>query len=569
MGLRIVALAGLLLTVASVSSAQASEGLDYSILRSLAVQMPDQLTGRGRTAPLDTLARQCVSSITGRESFEGREPLALTLDWAARPDYWKDYPFIKVNNRNLKESLHLPPVQSRFSYGALVSNQDLSRLVSSARMARERHENPSIVETEAERVADQLHLYESILQGSLFRLVPSAGGSAELWSAPPEASEPIRQAWQNILAAAARNQGADFLRSSTALAQAVRAVNPDLYPGQKMLALECHYNSLHPFRWAILCVILSAVALAVSFGLWPTALTAAGLGLLLAGLGLQSYGLVLRTVISGRAPLANMYESIVFVSWGLLLAAIVLEIIFRTRVIGLVAAVLGFIALSLADALPLDPHISQLAPVLRNTVWLAIHVIIILLAYSTLTLAMGIGHVLLGTMVFTPARTERARKLSDVINWTVEVGILLLTAGIIFGAAWANSAWGRYWGWDPKETWSLITMLGYLVMIHAVRFSGRYRDLVTAAGSIAGFLLVLMTYYGVNYLLGRGLHSYGFESGGGQWFAILFALVELGIIAGGVWIVVNRESRRADGGRSSEGRILDMAAKVSTGGRHP
>jgi ABC-type transport system involved in cytochrome c biogenesis permease subunit len=162
--------------------------------------------------------------------------------------------------------------------------------------------------------------------------------------------------------------------------------------------------------------------------------------------------------------------------------------------------------------------------VLRNTEWLTYHVVTVMMAYSAFALAMGVGHVQLASLALRPDRREWTDSLGRLLYGMVLVGCVLITAGIIFGAIWANKSWGRYWGWDPKETWSLITLLGYMAVLHGRRVNW-FGAFGMAAASIICFQLVIMTYYGVNFVLGRGLHSYGFSSGGQIWVG-LYVLAE-------------------------------------------
>jgi ABC-type transport system involved in cytochrome c biogenesis permease subunit len=191
---------------------------------------------------------------------------------------------------------------------------------------------------------------------------------------------------------------------------------------------------------------------------------------------------------------------------------------------------IGFLTLAFAENLPIDSAINPLLPVLAHTSWLSIHVMTIMLSYSALALTMALGHVALFLQLFRPGRTEQLQLLSKLLYKTLQVGLLFLAAGIICGAVWANESWGRYWGWDPKETWSLITFFVYLAIVHA-HFAGWLHDFGLAASAILGFLSVIMTYYGVNFVLSAGLHSYGFADGG-QVYALIYVLVEVAIVAG-------------------------------------
>jgi cytochrome c biogenesis factor len=137
---------------------------------------------------------------------------------------------------------------------------------------------------------------------------------------------------------------------------------------------------------------------------------------------------------------------------------------------------------------------------------------------------MGLGHrhLILSTRKKL-SKTESERS-ANLIHRVIQVGLLLLGIGTVLGGVWANESWGRFWGWDPKETWALITFLGYLIVVH-LRFSKKMSDWWLAMSSVLGFLLVLMTWYGVNFVLGRGLHSYGQGAGGMEWM-ILFLILE-------------------------------------------
>jgi ABC-type transport system involved in cytochrome c biogenesis permease subunit len=136
-----------------------------------------------------------------------------------------------------------------------------------------------------------------------------------------------------------------------------------------------------------------------------------------------------------------------------------------------------------------------------------------MLGYAAFTLAMGIGHLNLGLYFFRPREAVLFKNLSLFLYRALQVGTLFLAVGTLLGGVWASYSWGRFWGWDPKETWALIALLGYLAVLHG-RFVGWFKDFGMAVGSLLGFLLVLMAWYGVNFVLGTGLHSYGFGSGG-------------------------------------------------------
>jgi len=255
--------------------------------------------------------------------------------------------------------------------------------------------------------------------------------------------------------------------------------------------------------------------------------------ILLGAFLLHTAGLGLRWYISGRAPWSNMYESLVTITWGALLLAQVGVKGQARQIMIPIAAVIGFANLTIAAHNSLNPSIEPLVPALQS-VWLNIHVIIILLGYSSGALAMGAGHAWLFVDTFRPENQRLLARISQALYRFYQYAILFLIVGILLGSIWAHTAWGRYWGWDPKETWALITWLFYLGIVHAMK-KGMVRERGLAISSLVGFLLVLMTYYGVNYYL-AGLHSYAKgEALGVPLPVILFVVIELAILAGYLW----------------------------------
>ena len=222
-------------------------------------------------------------------------------------------------------------------------------------------------------------------------------------------------------------------------------------------------------------------------------------------------GIVLRWVESyrlgiGHAPLSNLYESLVFFAWCIILLHLFAEWKYKNRVIGVIGSLLAVSTLAYASLKP--SQIQPLIPALKSN-WLIAHVFTCFIGYASFAIALGISVLYLVRRFGGPQLLDRLpsdRLMDELTHQLVMFGFLFLSAGIISGAVWANSAWGRYWGWDPKETWSLITWFIYATLLHA-RFMRGWHGNRIAALSIVGFLAVLFTYFGVNYL--PGLHSYG------------------------------------------------------------
>ncbi len=211
----------------------------------------------------------------------------------------------------------------------------------------------------------------------------------------------------------------------------------------------------------------------------------------------------------GHAPLSNMYESLVFFSFTLGCIHIIYEKKYKNPAIGAFAAPIAFLAMAYASLAPgISNHIQPLIPALKSN-WLIAHVITCFLGYAAFAIAFGVS------VLYLLNRPEKEQNISsffpspkimeELTHQMVMFGFLFLTIGIITGSVWANSAWGSYWSWDPKETWSLITWFIYATMLHARMIRGWHGSRI-AWLSIIGFTAVLFTYFGVNYL--PGLHSY-------------------------------------------------------------
>jgi cytochrome c-type biogenesis protein CcsB len=214
----------------------------------------------------------------------------------------------------------------------------------------------------------------------------------------------------------------------------------------------------------------------------------------------------------GHAPFVNMFETLVFFAWVIAVIYLVIEIYYKTRAIGAYVMPLPFLAMAYAGFQP--KNIEPLVPALKSN-WLIAHVITCFLGYSGFALAAGLGLMYLTRSKNNNEATENSgfrgllpshSVMSSLIYQNIVFGFLLLTVGIITGSIWAHAAWGSYWSWDPKETWSLITWLIYAAILHLYMVKG-WAGTRIAIMSLVGFACVLFTYFGVNLFL-AGLHSY-------------------------------------------------------------
>ena len=250
------------------------------------------------------------------------------------------------------------------------------------------------------------------------------------------------------------------------------------------------------------------------FGILATACTALGLIVQTVGLGLRWYESYEMGI--GHAPLTNMYESVVFFAWTIIFLYLIIEWKFKTRVIGAFTVPFAVFAMAYASlSTEISTTISPLVPALQSN-WLIAHVVTCFIGYGAFAVAGGLGLMYLlkqrSAGRKTPTDTiignlPELRIIDDLTHKTIVFGFLWLSAGIISGAVWANEAWGTYWSWDPKETWSIITWFIYALTLHA-RFTRGWGGNRIAWLAIVGFIAVFFTYFGVNFLL-SGLHSYG------------------------------------------------------------
>jgi ABC-type transport system involved in cytochrome c biogenesis permease subunit len=487
----------------------------------------------GRNKPLDTLARENVQFITEKHRYKGQEPLATYLSWVFEGDKWMDEPMVRVQYLPLRREAGLDLERTLYSANELRSNEKLMALFRTVDAKERASQKLDKNENEAKNVGTKLLVLNEAMSGEALRIVPNPMNKDASWFTLQEAAQApffdtatVRQALGDIITAFEKDDGAGVAAGGATLRTALGKIAPTAMPSTRAIQSEYRYNTLNPFQkaWILYFIafvlLLLAMTLRAKFWYWG------GLAALLTGFALHVYGMALRVIVAGRPPVSNIYESMIFVAAAILLFALVFEAIYRSRIFALTAAGLGVVALVLAENLPVSSEIAPLVPVLRSTTWLTFHVLTILMGYSGAFLAGGLAFVGLGCYALGRGTGPLAVRLDKFHYRVVQVTVLFLGAGIILGGVWANQSWGRYWGWDPKETWALISLLVYLVIIHG-RFAGWLKRFGTNVASVIGLNMVIMTYYGVNYFL-VGLHSYA----GGTAFHVpvwvyLFLLAEV------------------------------------------
>lgn len=371
---------------------------------------------------------------------------------------------------------------------------------------------------------------------------------------PAAAVADAAAAWQNMKSAYLTGDEERFYDASEAglntITEVSRRFKPE-YPESSTTQLELLFNRVVPFQKAWIFCLLGTVLLACSVLVWNRFFTTSkvlyygGLGGFILGLGYAAFGFFCRVSISGRPPISDMYETIIWVSSMTGLFGLILEFVYRRGYIALAASVVSTLGYVLADQLPtvFSPNIQPLNAVLRSQYWLIVHVITIVSSYAAFALAWGIGNINLGLIVYTPERQDLIKTLSNYAYKAIQIGVILLFFGTMLGGWWAAESWGRFWGWDPKEVWALIAFVCYIIPLHA-RYIGWVKDFGLAASSVVCFAAVVMAWYGVNFVLGAGLHSYGFGSGNNRW--VYFAgLINISLVVHAAMRYVGRGSHLA------------------------
>lgn len=497
----------------------------------------------GRVKPLDTFAREGVELLTGRETFKGKGSLEILFSLSFEPQVWQEIQFIQVSHKPLKKDLGLVEDQTHFSPKELMHSQRLMPLFQELDAKQKSQEKLDPYFQAVQRMANQMSFLQELISGRALRLVPPdqvAWKTSDAWLGVDRFTEDQRLRFV-LIAAGFTNQDeavrAKLPEYIQKFGEIAKANNPGVYPTPSLLSLESHFNSLRPFRWAWILALVGALFLTFSLYSVQSWLYRGGMICFVLSFLFQIYGFALRCWISGRPPVTNMYESVIWVAFGCMLFGLVFEYIYRKRVIALGSLIFATIALIIADNVSgvVDDGLHPLEPVLRNNMWLTVHVLTITLGYAAFALSLVLGNIGLGQWAFFGKESKDLplRQLAFYAYRAVQVGIVLLAAGTILGGVWADYSWGRFWGWDPKETWALIALLGYLALVHA-RFRGMVGPFGFLAGCVAAFLGVLMAWYGVNFVLGAGLHSYGFSTGGVSYVAT-YCCVQILFIGVAAW----------------------------------
>lgn len=487
------------------------------------------LSPNGRLEPNNTLNSKILRKITGKSTFRGLSADQVVLGIIAEPHQWQNVPIIKVKSKELRQLLNLSGNYASFNDFFTTDGQSsykLSRYVDQAYRKNPFDQNQ--FDKDVMSVDERVNVFYRLITGGFYRLLPDVNDPVEKWyhsgsviGGIPEADSNFIR---NIMPVYAEALGNALITNDYTMAdeflQAIgtfqRKFAPELIITGSKLDVEILYNRYEIFerlyRYYGLIGLIFLVILFVNlvnprfkFGIAKKLI----ISMLFVMFMLQTLGLAARWHVSGHAPMSNGYESMIYIAWAAMLAGFIFV---RKSTIALAATtILASLTLFVAHLNWMNPEITNLVPVLQS-VWLTIHVGVITASYGFLGLVMIMGLFNLLLMIFQSKKNFNVfeltiKEISLTSEVSITIGLYLLTIGSFLGGVWANESWGRYWGWDPKETWSLVTILVYAIILHLAYIPGFLGKYVFNAFSVIGFFSVLMTYFGVNYYL-AGLHSY-------------------------------------------------------------
>ncbi len=516
------------------------QGTRLNDLRLLPVQ------SGGRVKPFDEFARETLLAITGSRTYGSFDPSEAMVSMMVDPKGWADERIIRISVPEVNQQLLLEPGRKMFSPNELFASNAFLQYAEGIRSGGKSAEQVTGTGINAvsgkkdprgeelRRVVDRVERFQAIVTGAVWTLTPPAGSDTDApWKTFAEGmvnSSPQVQAAGSMLKCYLERQSDCFQEKAAALRDSVEKSVPGFSAIETKLKAEVWYNRLRPFLQAMIFYLFAGLFwLFASRHAFPRMMAKF---LTFSAVFLHVLGFALRSYVAERPPVTNMYESIIWVSLGVMVFSFLLYRRNRQVVLMSTACLLAGFSLFAGDAAPLvmDPTIRPLVPVLRSNYWLTIHVLTITLSYGAFMLAMGISNVSLFQFVKiarsgdSPELSQRVASLNQLSYRALMFGTVLLAAGTILGGVWADYSWGRFWGWDPKEVWALIALLAYMAVLHG-RYAGWVGRFALPLWTVICFSTVVMAWYGVNFVLGAGLHSYGFSTGG-QAFVACFLLAQ-------------------------------------------
>lgn len=466
-----------------------------------------------RICPFQTFARQFTAKLYGKPSYKGLTAEQVAAGWIFFYDDWKNEPMIKVKNGNVR---HLLGIDGKYA-----SLEDFYRTVSSGAMQQAIDSLQAIDDQATIRAlgeADERYqIANMVAAGTMIKLFPlNHSGHLEWYShgsldIPHDIDDGkwlfMRSGMDYLYEMIARQDWNGAHQFITKLKKYQAKECGAMLPSNTAFRAEKLYNSMEWDRplsmvLATLGIVLfiitcRCVAQSRQLPLWARS---GAIAVLVLSLAYLTMALTLRWIISGHVPMSNGFETMQFMAWATV--AITLLTARKSMLVlpfGILTAGLALMVASFGES---NPQITQLMPVLASPL-LSVHVAVIMIAYALLAFLM-LGGVMALTLRNNKEVVERLHVVGQVILYPA---VFLLTIGVFIGAIWANVSWGTYWSWDPKEVWALITLIIYALPLHSQSLPMFRKPLFFHSYCIIAFISVLITYFGVNYILG-GMHSY-------------------------------------------------------------
>jgi len=491
---------------------------------------------KGRMKPVNTLATEILAKMYRGTSIKiGSKSLnanQVILGMMIRPDIYRDVKIIRTKNEKINEVIGAKRDAKHVSFAQFftdsknMSGYKLGQLVEKA--SRKAPEDRNKLDKAVLKVDEKVNVAYMVFTGSLVKIWPKPGDANHKWFPTIEALQTftpkngmdIRNRaiayFTSVDEALKSGEWAKSDKALAAIAQYQHKYGSAVYPSKGKISAEIFYNKSNVFEllWP-LYFLMGFILLILSFTkiIYPKLkmklVTKVSFGLLVLFFIAHTMGLALRWYISGHAPWSNGFESMTYIAWAAVLAGFIFS---KHSPITLAStSILAGLILFVAHLSWMDPQVTNLVPVL-NSYWLSIHVSMITASYGFLALGALLGFITIILFIVKTDKNEKQitlsiKELNAINEMSLIVGLVMLTVGNFLGGVWANESWGRYWGWDPKETWALVTILVYAVVIHLRFIKSIYNEFNFSVISLLSFTSVLMTYFGVNYYL-AGMHSY-------------------------------------------------------------
>ncbi|WP_300918958.1 cytochrome c biogenesis protein CcsA [Helicobacter rodentium] len=481
----------------------------------------------GRMKPVDTLAMEYLHKMTKKDSFLGLSNMELFLGMMVYPNEFKKVKMLAVSTPKLKEIIGVDKNEKYIAFEDLFAGDTykLSNYLEEAN--RKKPAMRDRFDKDVMSVDERVNVAYLIYTAQALRILPSFSGEGNKWFAPSEAiasfDKENASQLQKLFGAYFNSFHYGLVENNWENADlALEAFNgiqnkfgAALIPPKMQIDLEIFLNHYNPFKnlmplYLLFGIVLFGIVLVQIFRHKNADILASRLIHWVIALLVLAHtiALGLRWYVGGHAPWSNAYESMIYIAWAAGISGVVF---FRKSYLAQsMASFLAGISLFVAHLGFMDPQIGNLVPVLKSY-WINIHVSIITASYGFLGLCFMLGALTLLLFVFRsqkyPELDRTILTLHTINEMAMILGLAMLTIGNFLGGVWANESWGRYWGWDPKETWALISIVVYIIVLHARFIPKGNNPYVFASLSVIAFYSILMTYFGVNFYL-SGLHSY-------------------------------------------------------------